>query len=157
MKAAKIFIKIVAILLTSVWGVLFGILTPVFIMGGDLPVASHYIIKVWLVMAVAGYLAPCVFVMLDMSRTAAAFSVSGTALSLFIHGVMSSMFNPSDADKIDASFMYLPQIFMTILTILYIFVVNPQYLSGINRKRAAKFNAPAPSIMEKSPENKREK
>jgi len=144
MKAVKIILKILIILLASVWGVFFGILTPIIIMGGDLPIANHYILKVWIIAAAAGYFMPCFLAMLGKAKTAAVFSAAGTAMTLYLHTVMSSMFNPEDLDKIDASFMYLPQIFMTVLTILYIFVINPHYLSGRNKK----INAPAPSIFD---------
>jgi hypothetical protein len=140
MKTAKILIRITALLLTSLWGVIFGILAPIAVMGSEMGIASHHALRVWIIMAAAGYFAPCVLIMLNKSKTAAAFSIIGTILSLYIHSVFSEHAE---------SFMYLPQIFMTILAVLYVFVINPHYITGKIQERNERLNAPAPSILEK--------
>jgi len=126
--------------LSSVWGIIFGILAPLFIINSNMEIASHHALRVWLVMAAVGHLVPCFLVMFDKSKIAAAFSVIGTVLMLYIHSVFSEH---------TYSFTYMPQIFMTILTILYIFVINPHYITGVSEKRHAKLNAPAPSVLER--------
>jgi hypothetical protein len=141
MKAAKITIRIMVMFLTAVWGLILGIAAPLFIMSSDLGIASHHVLRVWLVMAVVGYFAPCFLMMFDKSKIAAGFSIAGTVMALYIHSVFSEHAQ---------SFTYLPQIFMTILTLLYIFIINPHYITEVNQKRLAKLNAPAPSIFEKS-------
>ncbi|MCL2698207.1 MAG: hypothetical protein FWE74_09030 [Oscillospiraceae bacterium] len=138
MKAARITIRITVLLLTSVWGVFIGLLGPVIIMNSEMGIASHHALRVWLVASVVGYFMPCFLIMLDKSKTAAAFAATGTVLTLYIHSVFSEHAH---------SFTYLPQIFMTILAMVYIFVINPHYIAGVNEKRLAKLNAPAPSIL----------
>jgi hypothetical protein len=152
MNTGKKTIRILAILLSSVWGIFFGILAPIVIMTSDMGIASHYALRIWIIAAVAGYFAPCFLMMLDKSKIAAVSAVTGTALTLFVHSVFSGHAQ---------AFMYLPQIFMTILAILYVFVTNPYYLGDIKQKRKERLNAPAPSILDKheyrgddsSPEN----
>jgi hypothetical protein len=127
-----------AIVLTSIWGVLFGILAPLAVMNSDMGIASHHALRVWLVMAVVGYFAPCLLMMFNKAKLAAAFSVAGTGLALYVHSVFSEHAE---------SFMYLPQIFMTILAVIYVFVMNPHYITEPKKKRKDKLNAPAPSIL----------
>lgn len=141
MKAAKITMRILVILFTSVWGVFFGIITPIVIMSDKLlPAGSDYIIVVWLITAVTGYFIPCFLVMLNFSKAAAGFSIAGTILTLYIHSALTSL-------EHNASFMYLPQIFMTIFTVIYIFIINHNYIGELNKKRIEKRDAPAPSIL----------
>ncbi|MCL2077815.1 MAG: hypothetical protein FWH08_05345 [Oscillospiraceae bacterium] len=140
MKAAKITVRILVILLTSVCGAVFGILVPVFLMGGDSDGAMRNISVIWIIMSLTGYFAPCFLVMLDFPKLAIAFSLAGTALTLYLHSAIAEFYT--------ASYMYLPQIFMTVLTVLYFFAVNPQLISGANQKRRDKLNAPAPSILD---------
>jgi hypothetical protein len=142
-KAAKITIRIIIMFLAAVWGLLLGIAGPLFIMGSDMQIASHHALRVWLVMAVAGLIAPCFLVMLDKSRTAAIFAVGGTALMLYIHTVFAEH---------TYTFTYMPQLFMTILTILYVFILNPHYVTEPNQRRRDRLNAPAPSILDKRKE-----
>ena len=144
MKAAKTIIKILVILLTSVWGVFFGILAPLVFRSDDFYIDIHGIMLVCIIMAIIGYIVPCFLIMLNLSKSAAGFSITGTILMLFIHNSLG---------KIEQygvnSVLYLPQIFMTILTIIYIFVLNPQYLEGHKQKHAEKRNAAAPSILDR--------
>jgi hypothetical protein len=142
MNAAKKAIRILIIFLTSTWGVFFGILAPIFIKDGDfMPESVIYIANVWFVMAAAGYFAPCFLVMFNLAKSAAVSSVIGTVLALYIHAVMRPVYNNHEEIN-DVSFMYLPQIFMTVMTILYVFIVN-----DFKSKREEKHNAPAPSIL----------
>jgi hypothetical protein len=143
MNTAKIILRFLIILITSTWGVFFGVLAPLFIMGSEMGISEHYILKVWLITAVIGYFAPCVFAMLNMAKIAAVCSIIGTALTLFIHAEFSEHAQ---------SFMYLPQIFMTILTVIYVVILNPQYIDKKLQKRRERLDAPAPSILEKTPE-----
>jgi hypothetical protein len=143
MKAAKKIVRILILFLTSTWGVVFGIFAPVIIIRGETPIFSHPIMNVWMIAAVVGYIVPCFLVMLDLYKTAAGFSVAGTVMFLYVHGVLSGMLSRGE-DSYEASFMYLPQIFMTILTILYIFIVTE-----FGQKRKEELNAPAQSILER--------
>jgi len=145
MKAAKKILRGLIIFHTSTWGIIFGIFVPCVIMLGELDISPHYIMKVWVVMAILGYIIPCFLVMIDCAKIAAAFSVVGTGMVLYIHSVMTGMNNPGEDGGTGASFMYLPQIFMIVLTVLYIFVVY-----SMKERRADKHNAPAPSILEKN-------
>jgi hypothetical protein len=144
-KAARIIIKIMVLLLASIWGLLLGIGLPLFAMNSGIesaPYSSALII--WLVMTAVGLLAPCFLVMLGKAGIAAAFSAAGTVLTLYIHSRLSEYIY---------SVAYLPQIFMTILTTLYIFALNPHYITEPRQKRRDKLNAPAPSILEKRKED----
>ncbi|MCL2018502.1 MAG: hypothetical protein FWG70_01975 [Oscillospiraceae bacterium] len=150
MKAVKIAIRVLVLLITSTWGIFFGIIAPLVIksnemmvfMEREMTVSSGFILIIWLIAAVLGYLIPCFLMMLDFSRIAACFALSGTLLNLYVHSVLNRV--------ADISFMYLPQIFITILMILYIFAVNPHYITEANEKRLMRLNAPAPSIIDKN-------
>lgn len=127
--------------LTSIWGLLFGIGLPLFAMNSEAEVSAYKgTLWLWIFMAVIGLIAPCLLIMLDKTKTAAGLSAAGTVLALHIHSSLSEYIY---------SVAYLPQIFMTILAVLYVFVVNPHYITGQAEKRNAKLNAPAPSIFDK--------
>jgi hypothetical protein len=154
MKAAKITIRILILLLTSIWGVFFGLLTPIYILNEPLFEILHNIAAVWAIMAVVGYFIPCFLVMLDLSKIAAGISIVGTIMTLYIHSALTSLHKTGIGEESpDASFMYLPQIFMTILTILYVFIINPHYITQAQQKRKDRHNAPTPSILD-APERK---
>ncbi|MCL2636742.1 MAG: hypothetical protein FWD48_00075 [Oscillospiraceae bacterium] len=140
MKFAKKIIRIIILLITSVCGVFLGVIAPLFIMNSELGIASHHALRVWLIAAAVGYFAPCFLIMLDKAKLAAACAIAGTALTLYIHAVFSEH---------AYSFTYMPQIFMTILAVIYVFVINPHYITGRIENRREKLNAPAPSILEK--------
>jgi hypothetical protein len=149
MKAAKITIRVIVLFLTSVWGVFFGLIGPVIIMGGDIivsdtggsyvDVSGHFVIRLWVAATIAGYFVPCFLMMLNRTKAAACFALLGTVLTLYIHTILGTM--------TEASFMYMPQIFMTILAVIYIFVINPHYITGRIDRRSERLNAPAPSIL----------
>jgi len=141
MKAAKITIKVLILLLTSVFGLVCGVLVPLMLLSDEYFAVMHGLCAVWLFMSVPGFFIPCFMVMLNFSKIAAGCSVIGTVMTLYIHVNIAEYFT--------ASFMYLPQIFMTILTVLFIFVTNPQFLSGYRQKQTDKLNASAPSILDR--------
>jgi len=143
MKAGKKAIRILIILLTATWGVFLGILAPLIIARGEDPIFRHYVMDVWLIAGIIGYIIPCFLVMLNVYKTAAGFSIAGTVMYLYVHGVMMSLRN-REQDYYEASFMYLPQIFMTVMTILNIYI-----MSQISEKKKEQRNAKAPSILDK--------
>ncbi|MCL2108005.1 MAG: hypothetical protein FWH20_01490 [Oscillospiraceae bacterium] len=137
MKAVKITIKVLVILLTSIWGLIFGLFVPLMMRSDEYFEVMHGILLFWVIMSIVGYFVPCFLVMLNLSKTAAGFSLVGTALALYLHSLITPYFT--------GSFMYLPQMFMSIFTILYVFAINPQYF----QKRRDRDNAPAQSVLEK--------
>jgi membrane-bound ClpP family serine protease len=136
---AKKFIRAMVMFLTAIWGLFFGLLGSInmllYDMGFEFP---PHVPWVWLIMTLIGYFTPCLLIMFDRVKIAAAFSAAGTILMLYIHSVFSDYIR---------SVTYLPQIFVTILVIIYIFVVNPHYITEPKKTRKDKLNAPAPSIL----------
>lgn len=56
MKGLKIFLKFLVLALTAIWGVVFGIVSPLVLMNSGAEYSDNPIFILWLVMAGAGYI-----------------------------------------------------------------------------------------------------
>lgn len=146
MKILKALLKVFILLITTVWGIVFGIITPLVIMNTDVnefAYAGHFAFKLWLVMGIVGIVVPCFLMMLDFGKLAVAFSVAGTVIALVLHmsldGIMTS----------ERTILYLPQIFMTILTAVLALMLNWEKIGKKLDEREAKAHAKAQSVFEK--------
>lgn len=148
MRAARIILKILILFLTSTWGLIFGIFSPLLMMNYDVvdySLSEHPVFILWLIMGISGYIVPCVFVMLKLYKLSCVFSVSGTIMVFVIHSTFLNM--KAGNVETSPSFMYLPQILMTILVIIFAVMENFKQIMEIFSRREEKLNAKAPSIL----------
>lgn len=155
MKVVLIILKILTLILTAIWGVVFGILSPIFLMSSDLSsltVSGHPVFILWIIMGVVGYIVPCVLIMLKMYKTSAAFSLAGTVMVIIIHSIFMGMKNGTS--ETSPSFLYLPQIFMTVLSIIIAVTQNFNVILNAYANKKSKENLPSPSVLNSSEDKK---
>lgn len=148
MNVYRVIMKVALILLSGVFGVFFGVLAPLFLMSGAVQpeFAEQAVFRVWLVMAIVGYFIPTVLSMLKFYKTAGVFSVIGTVLALIVHSEIEAMRAVNNAAS--TAFMYLPQIFVTILLLIYVVLDNyPRVDKYFHEKKLREQNAQAPSVL----------
>lgn len=148
MKIAINILKAFEIILTAIWGVIFGILTPLSLMYGGIvadEIAQHYILKIWLLNSIVCYLIGTIVVMLKHYKTALGFHGAGLIVSIFIYGVFQNIYKEIEAQN--PAQLYMPVIFITLITLAITVMANykkiTERLSAVNNK---KYEA-APSVL----------
>ena len=148
MKAAKIILKIVILIMTSIWGIIFGIFAPLSIKFGDIVnpiIAEHYIINVWLINSIVCYITGTVLIMLNLYKTAAGFHTVGMIVSFVIYGTFEQLYQ-GNTEKSPAG-LYMPIIFVTLLTLALAVIANwGKIMAKLNSTNEKKYEA-SPSIL----------
>ncbi len=143
MKIAVKIIKIIILMMTAVWGIIFGIFAPLSIMQNE--ITDSPIIIVWLLNSVICYIPGTVVLMLGLHKTAAVFHTAGLITAIIVYAVFERLFAASPSGSPAA--LYMPVIFISILTIIVAFITNFQKLNERLAEREMKKYAPAPSIL----------
>jgi Na+/phosphate symporter len=152
MKIFRIILIIFFVLMAAVFGVIFGILAPVALKFGGLvsqELAEHHVLLLWIVGGVIGSILPCVLFVLKRYGIAFLCSAVGTVLILIVHSDFEAMRVESLDSSGSPSFMYLPQIFTTVLLLLYFGLSQHQRIHAMLDRRERERNAAAPSILSK--------
>lgn len=148
MKIAINILKGLEIILTAIWGIIFGMLTPLSIMYAgivDDTIANHYIVKVWLVNSVLCYFVGTIIVMLGFYKIALGFHTAGLVTSLVIYGVFQNMYSGIEAQN--PAQLYMPIIFVTITTLVITILANYKKITDkLSQSNDKKYEA-APSIL----------
>ena len=148
MKIAINILKGLEIILTAIWGIIFGILTPLSIMYAgivDDAIANHYIVKVWLVNSALCYIVGTFIVMLGYYKVALGFHTAGLVTSLVIYGVFQNMYSGIEAQN--PAQLYMPIIFITITTLVITILANYKKITDkLAQSNDKKYEA-APSIL----------
>lgn len=164
MKIAIRVLKIIVLILTSIWGIIFGIFAPYSIMTGDIvdpAIANHIIVVVWMLNSIICYITGTVLLMLNLNKIALIFHTVGLIVSLVIYGTFQSLYEGQTAQN--PAQLYMPIVFVTILTLAIAIMANwnkiDEKLKGANANK--KDYKPAPSIVggtyEYKAENKKSK
>lgn len=158
MKIAINILKVLEIILTAIWGIIFGILTPLALMTGDIvadEIADHYILWVWIINSVVCYFTGTLIVMLKCYKTALCFHTAGLIGSLFIYGTFQSLYRGIEAQN--PSVLYMPVIFVTFLTLGITIMGNfDRIKEKLGEAKEKKYEA-SPSVLGGSYEYKEEK
>lgn len=148
MKTAINILKGLEIILTAIWGIIFGVLTPLSVMFAgivDDSIANHYIVKVWLINSVLCYIVGTVIVMLGLYRVALGFHTVGLVTSLVIYGVFRDMYGGIEAQN--PAQLYMPIIFVTFITLAITIIANYKKITAkLSQSNDKKYEA-APSIL----------
>ena len=147
-KVFSIIIKILILILTTIWGVLFGIFAPLSIMFGDIvreEIATSPIIVVWLINSAVCYVGGTVLVMLNCTKIAAIVHTIGLIVTLYIHTAFSQLLTSLNGGVLPV--MYMPIIFVSILSIILMVITNwNSWMKKAEERNAAKYDE-APSIL----------
>lgn len=135
-------------MLTAVWGIIFGILTPLSVMYAgivDEAIASHFIVKIWLVNSILCYVVGTIIVMLGLYRIALGFHTVGLITSLVIYGVFQDIYSGVEANN--PAQLYMPIIFVTLVTLAITILANYKKITDkLLEANNKKFEA-APSVL----------
>lgn len=143
-RIAVIILKILELIDTSIFGIVMGIFAPLCIMFGDFDpdVASCPAMPWWLASAIV-FIVGTVVVMLGHSKVASIIHTIGAVGILVTYNEYSKFF-ADIPDNNGPSVLYMPLLFLTIMTITIMLLINvPKWLD----KHAQRVNAVAPSIL----------
>ena len=148
MKIAINILKVLEIIMTAIWGIIFGILTPIALMTGDIvadTIAEHYILWVWIINSAACYFLGTLIVMLKFYKTALCFHTVGLIGSLVIYGTFQGLYKGIEAQN--PSVLYMPVIFVTFLTLGITVMANfDRIKERLGEVKEKKYEA-APSVL----------
>ena len=148
MKIAINILKAIELIITAIWVVVCGILGPLTLMYGDIVpnlIADHYIMRVWLINSVVCYLAGTVIVMLKYYKVALCFHTLGMAVSIFIYGVFSGIYDVDSAQS--PAQLYMPAISLFFLTLFITLIANFKQIKQFLTASKEKKYEPAPSVL----------
>ena len=151
MKILSIILKIIETGLTCIWGVFFGIFFPVAILlvGAEIvpkDIAESYVIVLWLIVSVIGYVIPAALILCKMHKTAVVMSILGFIGTLVVYGGFASLYAAVE-DSVGPTGLYLPCIFITILDIAIAAVEERENIKRLLEGRNDKKEEKAPSIL----------
>jgi len=150
MKVIKIILKCIMLFLTAIWGIGCGILFPLVILGmGEevvtADIANDYVIIIWLITSIIGYVIPAVLVMCKFCKTASVMSIMGFIGTLVVYSRFAELYAHIE-DNVGPSELYLPCIFITLIILAITVIENRFKIKGMLDKRNDEKNAVAPSI-----------
>lgn len=150
MKILKIIMKIIMMILTAIWGLGCGVLFPAFILAtGDEIVTAElsgdWVMVVWLITAVIGYVIPAALVMCKLYKTAAGCSVLGFAGILTVYARFAILYAETE-NSVGPTELYLPCVIITILVIIIAVLENLGVIKAKLENKSAEKEAVAPSI-----------
>ncbi|MDR0196638.1 MAG: hypothetical protein LBI36_00250 [Oscillospiraceae bacterium] len=150
MKKIIVFFKALMLFIAAVWGILFGILSPLAMLTvppepDGLPAVGlpKKFYLMWMAVSFFGFVVPCFLVMLKLYKTAASLCVAGTVALFIMHALITSGGTVSG----DAVSLYFPLLFETIAVVLIAVFGNIDVISEKAGERRKKKDAPAPSVL----------
>ena len=158
MKIAINILKVTEIIITALWGVVFGIFAPLSLITGGEPISEHYVLWVWLINSAVCYLVGTIIVMMKCYKVALCFRTVGLAVSIFIYGVFNGIFEGTSGQN--PAQLYMPVIALFFTTLAITVIANYKEINRLlSTGREKKYEA-APSILggeytAKMPENKK--
>ena len=148
MKIVINILKVIELILTAIWGVVFGIFAPLSVMYSgivDETISQHYIMWVWLINSVVCYLVGTIIVMMRHYKVALCFHTAGMAVSIFIYGVFSDIC--LEAGIQNPAQIYMPVIAIFFVTLAIAVIANFKDINRMLSTKKEKKYEPAPSIL----------
>lgn len=138
-----IILKVIELILTTVYGLVLGILGPVCVWYGDIAdpeVAADPAVTIWLITSVV-YIVGLFAVMLGFSKIASVIHTLAIAGTLVVYVRFSELFANVERSP---SGLYMPCLFITVCTIFIMLLINvPKWID----RSVKKSNEKAPSIL----------
>lgn len=143
-KVAVIILKVLELILTTIYALVLGIFAPLCIWFGDIveaEVASDPSAVWWMISSIV-YIIGLFFVMFGRSKIATVIHIAAAAGTLVTYHFYTKLFEGFESNGPTA--LYMPCIFITIATIGIMLIINiPKWID----KHVQKENAVAPSIL----------
>ena len=145
MKIAINILKVIEIILTAIWGVVFGIFAPLSLITSGEVISEHYILWVWLINSAVCYLVGTIIVMMRHYKVALCFHTLGLAVSIFIYAVFNDLFEGTNGQN--PAQLYMPIITLFFTTLAIALIANYREINKLlSTKKEKKYEA-APSIL----------
>lgn len=148
MKIVINILKVIELILTALWGVVFGIFTPLSLMYGGIvsdSISQHYVLKVWLINSVVCYLVGTIIVMMRHYKVALCFHTVGLAASIFIYGVFCDIYEGINAQN--PAQLYMPVIGIFFVTLAITVIANFREINRLLSTKKEKQYEAAPSVL----------
>lgn len=141
-------LKVIELILTALWGVVFGIFTPLSLMYSgivDESISQHYVLWVWLINSAVCYLVGTIIVMMKHYKVALCFHTVGLAVSIFIYGVFCDIYEGINAQN--PAQLYMPVIAIFFVTLAIALIANFKEINRLLSTKKEKQYEAAPSIL----------
>ena len=141
-------LKVIELIFTALWGVVFGIFTPLSLMYSgivDKSISDPYVLWVWLINSVVCYLVGTIIVMMKHYKVALCFHTLGLAVSIFIYGVFCDIYDGINAQN--PAQLYMPVISIFFVTLAITVIANFKEINRLLSTRKEKQYEAAPSIL----------
>ena len=143
MKKLSVFLKVVMLFITAIWGLIFGIFVPVtFMVDPEGLVPENFpphIPVLWLTAAVAGFIVPCFLIKLKVYKVAAALSIAGGIAIIALHIALSKFGG--------FGWLYMPLLLGGAAVVLIAVLDNWGAYRIKRYQKKKRETAPAPSIL----------
>lgn len=150
-RVAVIVLKVLELILTTIFGAVLGIFAPLCIWHGDFvaeEMAADPSAGWWLASSIV-YIVGLFFVMLGKAKTAAVIHVLAAAGTLVTYSYYTKLFDGYEGTG--PTLLYMPSLFITVITVAIMLIINvPKWLD----KHIEKMNEEAPSILGDKREHK---
>lgn len=147
MKIAINILKGLEIVITAIYGIVFGIFAPLAIMYADAApdFADHYIVRLWLINSIVFYIVGTIIVMLKYYKVALCFHGAGFIVSLYIYSFFQANYRGNSNQS--PALLYMPIIFVTVITLIITVLANyKKIMQKLETKKEKEYQA-APSIL----------
>lgn len=148
MKIAINILKVLEIIVCAIWGIIFGIMTPLTLMYGDIvadSIADHYVLWVWLLNSCVFYIAGTFIVMLKAYKVALCFHTAGLIGSIVIYGIFSGIYKGNE--ELNPAQLYMPVIALFFLTLAITLIANKDKINQKLSETKDKKYEPSPSVL----------
>lgn len=148
-----IILKVIELIMTTIYGLVLGIFGPIIIMKSDLvdsEISQSPGFTVWII-ASALYIIGMFTLMLGRSKTASAIHLAALVGTLTTHMIISALF----ADmRNNLANLYLPCVFITLLTLAVMLLIN---IPKVIEHKIQRDNAVSPSVFDAPTTKKRKR
>ena len=148
-----IILKVLELIMTTIFALVLGIFGPIIIMKSDLvdpEISQSPGFAVWII-ASALYIIGMFTLMLGRSKTASTIHLAAMVGTLITHMIISALFTDM---RNNLANLYLPCVFITILTLAVMLLIN---IPKVIERKIQKDNEIAPSIFDSPTEKRRRK
>ncbi len=149
MKIAINILKGILLILTAIWGLMFGVLGSFSILTGDVvpvEISSHPIIIVWLINSIVCLIGGTVIVMMGHTKIASVVSTVGFIVVLIIYANFAQLYSAVENSDGPVS-MYMPAIFITIITYIIALLSNWNLIKRKLEETSEKKHEDTPSVL----------
>lgn len=143
-RIAVIILKVLELIMTTIFGVCLGIFGPLAIRAMDDPAISSDPSSIYWLISSGLYIVGLFVLMLGHSKTATVIHILAAAGTLVTYSSYMHMFRDVDTGK-GPTALYMPCLFITVMTIVIMLLINlPKWID----KHVQKANEQAPSILD---------